>query len=109
LNTTLQCAFCKVRDAHFDEYGVPICSYCLDAAKRKPDRKTGICSALVQNLDDATLRFEVASREVNSTIGDILSGLNAPHKLLVLWKEKERAYVRLEEYLSRGIVPEDLD
>ncbi len=79
------------------------------AAKRKPNRKTGICSALAQNLDDATLRFEVASREVNSTIGDILSGLNAPHELVVLWKDKERAYNRLEDYLRRGIVPEDLE
>jgi hypothetical protein len=102
----LRCAFCKAQEAQSEEYGIPICHDCLDVAKLESVRNTCICFALVQNLIYATSRFEAASLEVNSTIGDILSGLNASPKLTVAWKDKECAYDSLEDHLSRGMVPE---
>ena len=83
----------------------------------KPIRKTGICSVLVQNLDDATLLFEAASIELKSISDGIRSGLplrdqtpriqKAFRELAVARDEKERAHDRLDDYLSRGIAPED--
>ena len=111
-----RCAFCKADEPPFYEYGVPICPDCLDIGKPNPIRTTGVCSALVHDLTEATVRFEAATREFTSILDDIPSGLphpdgsqliqNASRELAAARKEKERAHNRLDDYLRRGIVPE---
>jgi hypothetical protein len=73
---------------------------------------------LPHELLEATLRVEAASTEFKSIIADIPSGLphpdgtqriqNSSRKLAAALRRRERAHNRLDDYLSRGIVPEDL-
>jgi len=73
---------------------------------------------LVHDLADAMVRFEAAARQFTSIVDDIPSGLpqsdgirriqNVSRELAAAGKEKDRAHNRLDDYLNRGIVPEDL-
>jgi len=113
----VRCAFCKAKEAERSEYGVPICHDCFNIGKPESNRNN-ISSALVHDLTEAKVRFEANALEFNSIIDDIPSGLphpdgtqriqNASRKLATTRKRKERAYDRLDDYLCRGIVPEDL-
>jgi hypothetical protein len=112
-----RCAFCKAQEAQGYEFGVPICPDCLDIGKAKPNR-IHISSALVRDLNEATVQFEAASSEFNSIVDDIPSHLphpdgtqriqNVSQKLAAARKTRGRAYNRLDDFLSRGVVPEEL-
>jgi hypothetical protein len=87
------CAYCKAETELYDG-GVPICVQCSNAreAKRKPPASEHeIRTTLLQHLTEATKRNHEASRE-----------------LAVARSELMKAHNRLNDYLSRGIVPEDL-
>ena len=77
------CAFCKTQETHLYENGVPICLKCIEARsfKRKPANSDyeNIRAKLHQDLVRATDRKEVGT-----------------------------AHNRLNDYLARGIVPENL-
>jgi len=110
------CAFCKRQEAELREYGVPICPACLDVGMAMSHHQD-IRSALNHDLLEATLLVETASIEFKSIIGDIPSGLphpdgaqriqNSSRKLAAALRQRERAHNRLDDYLSRGIVPQD--
>ena len=112
-----RCAFCKIQEAESCEYSVPICSACLDLGRAIPHHGD-IRSALDRDLLEATLRVDTASIEFKSIIEDIPSGLphpdgtqriqNSSRKLAAALRQREGAHNRLDDYLSRGIVPEDL-
>jgi hypothetical protein len=101
------CAFCKAPKAQSYEYGVPICADCLGISNRNTD----IYSALVQDLTEATFRFEAASTQFKFLIANLPSGglrhlngtlqiQNASQALTAARKEMGRAYDRLDDYLS---------
>ena len=112
-----RCAFCKSQEARLCEYGVPICGPCLDLG-RAVRHGGDIRSALDHDLLEATLQVDAASTEFKSMMEDIPSGLphpdgtqriqNSSRKLAAALRQREHAHNRLDDYLSRGIVPEDL-
>jgi hypothetical protein len=101
--------------------GVPLCVKCSDLwnAKRKPPAPSQEIRSILQgDLIMATRRNSEAVREFDEVMGQFPSGLphpdgvqrikNASNKLSVTRKEMATAHNRLNDYLSRGIVPEDL-
>ena len=115
----VRCAFCKAKEADQSEYGVPICHDCFNigepkSKKASSDRRTILVNVLAQT----TFQVEVASAEFNSLMKDIPSGLphpdgaqrikNASRKLSAARLTHGTAVNRLNDYLSRGIVPENL-
>ena len=99
----------------------PICLKCagLWETKRKPPAPSlEIRSILHCELITATRRAVEATREFNEVVGQFPSGLphldgaqrvkNASNKLAVARKEMATAHNRLNDYLGRGIVPDDL-
>lgn len=103
------------------ENGHPLCLQCDDDRRKAAaglSDKSKVHAALVQALAKATLQAELASTELNRVIADVPSGLptpdgtqriqNAGSALSAARKEVARAHGRINDYLSRGIVPEDL-
>jgi len=101
--------------------GVPLCIQCAEERDSKPKRSPTVLeirATLLQDLLGATARSSDANREFDEAIGQFPSGLphpdgvqrikNASNKLFVSRKEMGTAHNRLNDYLSRGIVPEDL-
>ena len=115
-----QCTYCGT-DTLMYGGGVPICTKCSDEreGRRKPPMtEQEIRTTLFQDLLRATACNGEAAREFNEATGQMPSGLqhpdgvqrikNASNKLSVARKEMATAHNRLNDYLSRGIVPEDL-
>ena len=115
-----QCAYCETETFMFDR-GVPLCIQCAEErdSKRKPSATAHeIRATLLQDLIGSTARNSEALREFDEVTGQFPSGLpypdgvqrikNASNKLSVARKEMGTAHNRLSDYLSRGIVPEDL-
>ena len=115
-----RCAFCKTEDTALYENGVPICLKCVAAreAKSKKDYPASIHDILVRELTDATLQSESATTEFNAITSDVPSFIpppdgtqrihNASRKLSEAREQMMRAHHRLNDYLVRGIVPDDL-
>jgi hypothetical protein len=115
-----QCAYCRT-ETFLHDGGVPICLECADAreTKRKPPEiGRQIRIILIQDLTAATARAYAASEEFNAVMADVPSALphpdgtqrihNASRELSAARKEMMRAHARLNDYLSHGIIPEDL-
>jgi len=113
------CAFCKVEETMLYEGGVPVCLTCVERRKAtKADHKADVQAMLARDLTEATLRAESATMEFNAISGDIPSGMpqpdgtqrihNASRALAAARDEMMKAHNRLNDFLSRGIVPEDL-
>jgi predicted naringenin-chalcone synthase len=115
-----ECTLCKA-ETQLYENGVPICLECCEARtiKRKPSATAHeIRTALFQDLLGATVRNGDARREFDKTMGQFPSGLphpdgvqrikNASNALSLAREEMATAHNRLNDYLSRGIVPDDL-
>jgi hypothetical protein len=115
-----RCAFCKVEDTALYESGVPICLKCvaLREAKSKKDRRASVHDILVRELTEATLQAESATVEFNAVTGDVPSFIphpdgtqrihNASRALSVARAEMMKAHHRLNDFIERGVVPEDL-
>jgi len=116
-----KCVYCGSETELFDS-GTPICVQCSEEreAKRKPPAPTQktIRATLLQNVLEATARSNAATREFELVLDQIPSGLpqpdgaqrikNASNALTIALKEMTSAHNRLNDYLTRGIVPEDL-
>ncbi len=115
-----QCAYCKTETFLFDR-GVPICLECADEreAKRKPpETEHRIRTILKEALTEAKARSHAASGAFTAVVGDIPSALphpdgtqrihNVSRELSAAREEVMQAHTRLNEFLSRGIIPEDL-
>jgi hypothetical protein len=114
------CAFCKVEDTALYANGVPICLKCLDLreANSKKVPIASVHTVLVQDLTEASLRVELANTEFNAITSDIPSFIPQPdgtqriHKASMALKAAREgmimAHNRLNAFLERGIVPEDL-
>jgi len=114
------CAYCKTETALHDG-GVPICLKCADerdAKRTPPEMEHRVRTILMRNLLQATVRANAASEEFSDVMGDIPSALphpdgtqrihNASRELSAARKEVMWAHTRLNDFLSRGIIPEDL-
>jgi len=115
-----QCSYCEAETELYDG-GTPICIKCSEKreTKRKtPSRAQDTHTVLYEEVLAATARVNAASEEFSSTMGSIPSGLpqpdgtqrirNASNALTTARKEMMRAYSRFNDFLNRGIVPEDL-
>jgi hypothetical protein len=115
-----ECAYCRAETQLYDG-GVPICVECSEASeiKRKPVASTlEIRTVLLQELVAATARSNEASRQFDDVMGRLPSGIpypdgsqrikNASNALTIARKEMSTAHNRLNDFLSRGIVPDDL-
>jgi hypothetical protein len=115
-----ECTFCKTKTELYDG-GVPVCVECADARenKRKPaTSKPGIKETLVSEIVEATARVSAANGEFSEIMNQFPSGLphpdgvqrikNASRTLDVARKEMMEAHKRLNDFIERGIVPEDL-
>ena len=116
------CAHCKKEETELHENGVPICLDCSEAWSPKRDLAASseqdirailsqeFVGALARNAD-ALSQFEEAIDRYNPglpTRDGALRIKSASKALSVARKEKETAHNRLNDYLSRGIVPNDL-
>jgi hypothetical protein len=115
-----QCAYCKAEETALYQSGVPICLKCvaLREAKSKKDHPASIHDILVRELTEAKLQAESATVEFNAVTSDIPSFIphpdgtqrihNASHQLTEARNAMMKAHHRLNDYLERGTVPEDL-
>ena len=113
-----QCAFCKDETEIYAGGDIPICVECSDArhATRKPSgTEQHIHATLLRDFRDAMTRNNQATREFEAVMGRLPSGLphaqriqNASSNLTTARKGMMTAHNRLNDYLGRGVVPEDL-
>jgi len=114
-----ECVYCRVETQLYDS-GVPICVKCCDArTKRKPPtRDNSLLSALHRDLDVASERASAATATFDAVTSEIPSGFPHPdgtQRIHNASREMSQARVglmiahnRLNDYLARGIVPDDL-
>jgi hypothetical protein len=115
-----QCAYCKAETELFYG-GVPTCLKCSEGHRIKPKSSTAaqeIRTILLQELQRATKRNGEAIREFEAVIDQFPSGLphpdgvqrikNASNALSIARKEMAAAHNRLNDFLNRGIVPDEL-
>jgi hypothetical protein len=113
-----QCAYCKAETEMYIGGDVPICVECSDALGpgRKPP--ASVRNALIQSVAETTARANAASDAFSAIMGQFPSGLpyadgaqrihSASRELSVARKEMMKAHSRLNDFLRRGVVPEDL-
>ncbi len=115
------CTYCKTETFMYEGGDIPICIECSDA--RKPERhpagsENEIRAILHQQFVIAAERAREATESFDATVSEIPSGMphpdgvqrihNASRKVSVARVEMMKAHNRLNNYLSRRVVPEDL-
>jgi hypothetical protein len=116
-----ECVYCKT-DTRLYDGGVPICLKCADERdeKRKsPEMEREVRTILMRDLVQATARANALSDEFKAVMGDVPSALphpdgtqrihNVSRALSAAREEVMKAHTRLNDFLSRGVVPEDLN
>lgn len=116
-----KCAHCAVEDTELYENGIPVCLKCSDRgeAKRKPPAtEQEIRAILLQDMLESSARHNTAIQEFELVMGQYPSGLphpdgsqrirNASSTLTFARKEMMKAHTRLNDYLERGVLPDDL-
>ena len=108
-----ECAYCKTETQLYLN-GVPLCLKCSDQPRDKRDVKI----TLLKELAEATKRADEASDTFLAITTEIPNGMphpdgtqnihNASHKLTAAREALMRAHTRLNNYVERGIVPDDL-
>jgi len=108
-----QCAYCKTETELYVS-NVPVCLKCseepLDSRRMK--------ATLLRELEEAVKRANEASDAFLAITTEIPNDMphpdgtqnihNASHKLTVARDEMMNAHKRLNDYIERGIVPDDL-
>ena len=115
-----KCNYCGSETQLYDG-GVAICIPCVDARDKKrlsPEREGDVRTLLMRKLLEATTRANTLSEEFKDVINDIPSSLPQPdgtqriqnfsQELSAARKEVMKAHNRLNDFLSRGIIPKDL-
>jgi len=115
------CTYCKTETFIYEGGDIPICIECSDA--RKPKRHPAgseheIRTILHQQFVIASERAREATEFFDATVSEIPSGMphpdgvqrihSASRKVSVARVEMMKAHNRLNNYLSRRVVPEDL-
>jgi hypothetical protein len=113
-----ECAFCKV-ETELHESGLPICPACASARDgRLKGTQQKVHSILHHELQAAAERAKAATASFDAASREIPSGLpepdgtqrihNASREVSLARVDLMRAHNRLNDYVGRGIVPEDL-
>jgi hypothetical protein len=115
-----RCIYCAAATEMYQNQ-IPICTKCSEEREERgtrPAREQQIRTILVNSLVEATTRTSVASQAFNIVMSQFPSGLphpdgsrkihNASAALAAARKELMMAHNRLNDYLGRGIIPEDL-
>ena len=107
------CAYCQSETQLYDS-DVPTCAKCAETSVE--NRR--VRAILFRDLAEATARTESARETFTVITDNIPSGLphpdgtqsihNASRALSVTRVEMLKAHTRLNDFLNRGIVPEDL-
>jgi predicted urease superfamily metal-dependent hydrolase len=120
ITSMAQCAYCQAETEMSVAGDVPICIECSDAQgrRRKPATSESIIALLSEDLRIATLIAEETVIEFNEVVGEVPSGIphpdgtqrlhNAADQMRMARNKMAKAHNRLDDYLRRGIVPEDL-
>jgi hypothetical protein len=116
-----ECAYCKT-ETELYENGTPICIACASAKDGDPGpsfRSSPVQQKLLQEVRQATDRVNEAAEGFSQIVKDVPSNVPAPdstfritqasHELSTARAQMIRAHRRLNEFLSRGVIPEDLD
>jgi hypothetical protein len=121
-----KCAHCKLEDTELYENGIPLCLKCSDKREAKTEplaTEQEIRVILLQDMLEAAARNNTAIQEFELVKGQFPSGLphpdgsqrngsqrtkNASSVLSVARKGMMKAHNQLNDYLERGIVPNDL-
>ena len=115
-----ECARCKT-ETDLYEGSVPICTRCADTHKagpQPPNTYLHLRTTLLQDVLEATARADAARESFNVVMSDVPSALphpdgtqriqNASRELSAARKDAMRAHTRLNDFVSRGIIPENL-
>jgi hypothetical protein len=110
VDTMAECIYCGSETELFDN-SAPICiqrSQEQEAKRKPPASQQGIRAALLQDLLGATARCSDATRRFGDVMGRFPSGLPHPDGVRIARKEMATAHNRLNDFLNRGIVPDEL-
>ena len=115
-----QCAYCKT-DTELYENGTPICVVCAGAKAINPKPsfvESQIRLNLLHEVRQATDRVNAAAESFSMMIKDIpgdvphpdgaLRIAHASRELSTAREDMMRAHRRLNDFLSHGVIPEDL-
>ncbi len=119
-----ECAFCKI-ETPLHMSGIPMCLQCAEAQEVRhatltqvPLTGEQVRKILLQDLSETTFRVKEASVAFDAVVSSIPSKLpqpdgiqrikNASNELSITRREMMRAHARLNDFLNRGLVPEDL-
>jgi hypothetical protein len=103
-----QCVYCKAETQLHKKSGVPVCVNCEEIRAR-----------LVRDVADATLRADAASETFQKVMTEVPSGIphsdgiqrikNVSRQLTKVRDEMLKAHNRLNDFISSGLVPDDLN
>ena len=115
-----RCAYCKAETILYEQ-DVPVCLECADGREVKHKRfemERKVNTILIHDVTEAKVRAHAASDAFEAIMADVPSGLlhsdgtqrihNASRTLSAARQEMMTAHERLHDFLSRGIIPEDL-
>lgn len=113
------CVYCKTETERY-ENGTPICIACASgiSGSQPQSDDSPILLKLLQEVQEATDRLNSAVKDFGVVLNDIPSGVPRPDstfrvaqissELSTARASMMRANRRLNDFLSRGIIPEDL-
>jgi len=113
------CAYCKT-ETELYENGTPLCIACAAAISgaQPPSGDSPIRLKLLQEVQEATDHLNSAAKAFGVVFKDIPSGMPPPDSTLRVSQISSelttaraammKAHRRLNEFLSRGMIPEDL-
>jgi hypothetical protein len=115
-----ECAYCKA-ETQLYENGVPLCVICAeaqDSAQKPTANDREVRTILLREVFDTTTRLNAAFEEFNVIMSSVPSAMPHPdgslrirqasRELSAARKEMLQAHARLDEFLSRGVIPDDL-
>jgi hypothetical protein len=108
-----RCAYCQA-ETQLYEGAIPICLQCDALSKDKRAAKTQLTNDLHKAMhlaEAATAAFRAATSEIPSSLphpDGVQRIQNASREMALAREEMTKAQKRLNEFLERGIVPQDL-
>src|ERR1700677_1207304 len=115
-----ECIFCRGQTQLYDN-GMPVCVTCSEGRDSKPKLPTSkqpVLNILQRDLQAAEERASAAAAAFNAVTGDVPSGMphsdgtqrihNASREMSQARAGLMIAHNRLNDYLARGAVPDDL-
>ena len=112
-----KCAYCDNETELYDG-GSPICMKCAETKRKLPAPEQELPRILLQEVLETTARAGTASDAFNAIMSDIPSGIPYPdstrriheasRELSTARNQMMTAHSRLNDFLIRGITPNDL-